>query len=476
VVTVGGADPGRPDGGHEGNGTPDSPILPDQDVDPGVALARLRAAYAAERAAREEAERSHSRLTMLAEAATFLNGTLDPDIALNRLARLVVPQLADWTAIHLLSEDGELRDIAYRHREGLPDIMQRYAQVQLSGMTSESPVSRVLTDGAPLLVKRLDRSVVEAATSSSELPAIVERLGICSLMVVPLVARRRVLGTMALVSGSSGRVFEDADLEVAADLGRRAGLALDNARLYEREHRAAEVLQRSLLPDVPPLDGVEVAVRYIPGSRQAEVGGDFYELLDLPDGAIGVAVGDVVGHDLAAAAAMGHLRGLLRACAWDTAADDGGDPGRVLERVDRLVQGLHVAPLATVFYGRLDRPATPGTHWRLTHASAGHPAPLLRNPDGTVTLLEEAGGLILGIGEGVTRTSARVAMPSGSLLLAYTDGLVERRGRDIDEGLRWVQEVTASTEADPELLVQVLTDAVGRDLEDDLAVLAIRLS
>jgi serine phosphatase RsbU (regulator of sigma subunit) len=281
---------------------------------------------------------------------------------------------------------------------------------------------------------------------------------------------------MALVSGGSGRVFESADLEVAADLGRRAGLALDNARLYEREHRAAEVLQRSLLPDVPPLDGVDVAVRYIPGSRQAEVGGDFYELLDLPDGGIGVAVGDVVGHDLAAAAAMGHLRGLLRACAWDTAADDSGDPGRVLERVDRLVQGLHVAPLATVFYGRLDRPAAPGNDWQLTYASAGHPAPLLRSPDGKVSVLDEAGGLILGVGDGVPRTSARTAVPSGSLLLAYTDGLIERRGQDIENGQRWLQDVTADTEADPEMLVQVLTDAVGRDLEDDLAVLAVRLS
>ena len=475
-MTVGGGNPVRPDGRQDSTGTPEPPVLPDQDVDPGVALARLRAAYAAERAAREEAERSHSRLAMLAEAASFLNGTLNTHEALDRLARLVVPQLADWTAIHVLSEDGDLKDIAYRHRDGLSEVMQRYAEVQPSAMTHDSPVSRVLSNGAPLLVKKLDQAVVHAATSSDELPGIIEQLGLCSLMVVPLVARRRVLGTMALVSGSSGRVFDSADLEVAADLGRRAGLALDNARLYEREHRAAEVLQRSLLPDVPPLDGVDVAVRYIPGSRQAEVGGDFYELLDLPDGGIGVAVGDVVGHDLAAAAAMVHLRGLLRACAWDTAADDGGDPGRVLERVDRLVQGLHVAPLATVFYGRLDRPTALGQDWQLTYASAGHPAPLLRSPDGKVSVLDDAGGLILGVADGVTRTSARTGLASGSLLLAYTDGLIERRGQDIEVGQRWLQEMTADTEADPEMLVQMLTDAVGRDLEDDLAVLAVRLS
>jgi hypothetical protein len=466
----------RPGGRQDSTETPEPPVLPGQDVDPGVALARLREAYAAERAARKEAEQAHYRLAMLAEAATFLNGTLDTYEALDRLARLVVPQLADWTAIHVLSDEGDFQEIAYRHRDGLPEIMQRYAELQPSAMTSASPVARVLVDGAPVLVQQLDQSVVHAATTSDELPRIVERLGMRSLIVVPLVARRRVLGTMALVSGGSGRVFETADLEVAADLGRRAGLALDNARLYEREHRAAEILQRSLLPDVPPLDGVDVAVRYIPGSRQAEVGGDFYELLDLPHRAIGVAVGDVVGHDLAAAAAMGHLRGLLRACAWDTAADDGGDPSRVLERVDRLVQGLHVAPLATVFYGRLDRPSSPGEDWQLTYASAGHPVPLLRCPDGTVLQLEDAGGLILGVGDGVPRMSARIAVPSGSLLLAYTDGLIERRGSDIDDGLRWAQEVTAATDPDPETLVQVLTDAVGRDLEDDLAVLAVRLS
>jgi len=173
---------------------------------------------------------------------------------------------------------------------------------------------------------------------------------------------------------------------------------------------------------------------------------------------------------------MGHLRGLLRACAWDTAADDGGDPGRVLERVDRLVQGLHVAPLATVFYGRLDRPTALGQDWQLTYASAGHPAPLLRSPDGKVSVLDDAGGLILGVADGVTRTSARTGLASGSLLLAYTDGLIERRGQDIEVGQRWLQEMTADTEADPEMLVQMLTDAVGRDLEDDLAVLAVRLS
>src|ERR671920_1005272 len=145
--------------------------------------------------------------------------------------------------------------------------------------------------------------------------------------------------------------------------------AMDNVRLYQQEHTVADTLQRSLLPELPAIPGVESAAHYVSASSAADVGGDFYDLLHLPDGSIGIAVGDVVGHDVAAAAAMGHLRGVLRACIWD--AED-ADPGRVLARVDRLVQGLRVAPLATMVYARAVPPAAPGSPWRLHVANAGH--------------------------------------------------------------------------------------------------------
>ena len=145
------------------------------------------------------------------------------------------------------------------------------------------------------------------------------------------------------------------------DLARRAALAMDNVRLYQQEHTVAETLQRSLLPEIPEIAGIRAAAHYVSASTAADVGGDFYDLLQLPDGSIGMVIGDVVGHDVAAAAAMGHLRGLIRACVWE-AEDD--DPSAVLTRVDRLVQGLHVAPMATLVYARAVPPAVPGAPWR----------------------------------------------------------------------------------------------------------------
>jgi serine phosphatase RsbU (regulator of sigma subunit) len=291
-------------------------------------------------------------------------------------------------------------------------------------------------------------------------------------MTVPLVARRRTLGAMALVMAGD-RSFTTEDVELARDLSRRAAMAMDNVRLYQQEHTVAETLQRSLLPELPEISGITAAAQYLSASSAADVGGDFYDLLHLPDGSIGLAIGDVVGHDVAAAAAMGHLRGLLRACAWD-AAD--GDPGEILGRVDRLVQGLHVAPMATMAYGNAERPVADGEPWRLTLANAGHPPLLLRGVDGSVQQLDGVTGLLIGIDAQHQRASITFELPVGSTIVAYTDGLIERPGEDLDQGIEALAARLADAPADA-TPADLCRHALGEhpDRRDDVAVIAIRL-
>lgn len=158
-------------------------------------------------------------------------------------------------------------------------------------------------------------------------------------------------------------------------------MSIDNARHYQQEHRAAETLQRSLLPEVPDLEGLTISARYLPANSAVDVGGDFYEVTELPDGTYTIAVGDVVGHDLAAAAAMGHLRVLLRSIAWDAVQREGAaDPARVLDRTDELVQALSITSMATVLLARLTKPSEAGGTWSLAFCNAGHPPALLRLP------------------------------------------------------------------------------------------------
>ena len=438
----------------------------------------LRAAHAAEQAARAEADESRRRLGLLAKATSRLIGTLDVDAALDGLLQVVVPELADWAVVTLIdSDDNQARVAALRHRDGRDDELARFAALQSRHLGVRTAQGAVLASGEPRLLAHIAEGYGDTIDADPEMMRIAGGLGLASALVVPLAARERTLGVLALLAGPSGRSFTQDDLDVAADLARRAALALDNARLYQREHHVAETLQRSLLPQLPDLPDIGVAAQYVAGDSAAYVGGDFYEVLDLPDGAVAVAVGDVVGHDLAAAAQMGHLRGLLRACAWDTAADDAGDPATVLSRVDALVQGLHVAPMATLVYARLERPRAPSGPWLLRYSNAGHPHGLLRAPDGSVRLLDRADGLLLGVTLDLPRDTVSVAVARGSLLLLYTDGLIERRGEDLDASTAALVATVAAlpVDAGPEAVRDAVIAAAGSVLEDDVAVVALQL-
>ncbi len=432
---------------------------------------RARALEAAQ-TARTTAEAAQRRLALLAEATSMLASTLDVDESLRRLTELVVPFMADWCLVELLGVDGGVRRVASAHVDpARAGLLRRVEELQPTSRTPSSPVSRVVASGSPVLLARVPEDVVDDLDSGDELSGLYRSLGMHSAMIVPLTARRQVLGALSLVTSVSGRVYDADDLSMAADLARRAALTVDNARLYEREHQVAEALQRSLLPQLPQVPGLDRATRYLPGSTAAQVGGDWYDLFALPDGAIGVAIGDVMGHDLSAAASMGQLRSVLRSYAWQ-----GSRPSLVLDHLDQLVQGLGMAQLATAVYGRLELP-TPALDGRLTLANAGHLPPVLRHADGTTELLSGAQSLLVGAALGTDRTELTVPVGAGSLLVLYTDGLVEQRGTDLDEGLQRLRRaVEAADPSEADSVCDQLLAALDVDgHEDDLALLVIRV-
>ena len=427
---------------------------------------------AAERAARADAERAQRRLALLAEATSMLAATLDVDESLSRLTQLVVPLMADWCTVHLIEPGGGVQRVAAASRD--PDkagLLHRVEALLPGGLTARSATVRVLQGGPPELVRQVTPELL-AAGLTPELAELYREIGVSSAIVVPMRARRQVLGALTLFTDGSGRVFDEADLDTAADLARRAALTVDNARLYQREHDVAEALQRSLLPQLPAVPGLDRAARYLPGSTAAQVGGDWYDLFRLPDGTVGIAIGDVMGHDLTAAASMGQLRSVLQSYAWQ-----GSSPAVVLDRLDQLVQGLAMAQLATCLYGRLQLPSGDGTPGRLRLSNAGHLPPVLRSPDGSVRLLDDGVSLLVGAALGTHREEVEEDLAPGSLLVLYTDGLVEHRGRDLDEGLAALRAAVAdaptdSAEAVCDHLLARLTDA---SLDDDVAILVVRV-
>src|SRR3954454_16460605 len=422
--------------------------------------------------AQAEAERVQRRLALMAEATSTLLATLDLSGLLDRLAALCVPLLADWAFFTLVDAHGQVERTAGRHRDGLEAELAAFGAAHAIHLPPTSPSLQSLASSQPVLIEDLTpqrRAEIVVNPTARELFA---RLGAASVLTVPMVARRRTLGAIALVMASPERTFPADDVELIQDLARRAALAMDNVRLYQQEHAVADTLQRSLLPVLPEIPGITAAAHYVSASTAADVGGDFYDLLPLPDDSIGMVIGDVVGHDVTAAAAMGHLRGLIRACVWE--AED-ADPASVLARVDRLVQGLHVAPMATLVYARAVRPAAAGGPWQLHVANAGHPPLILRRPDGTVGLIDGVTSLLVGVDSGALRQTVEVEVPAGATLIAYTDGLIERPGADLDDGIAELcaRLAAAPLDADPELLCAAAV-AGTLDGRDDVALIAVR--
>ncbi|MEZ0494493.1 SpoIIE family protein phosphatase [Kineococcus sp. TBRC 1896] len=409
------------------------------------------------------------RLEFLSQVTDQLSEVLDPDAAQDLLPSLVVPEFAEWAFATLLDTSGRTRHIRASHAD--PDLTEVAARFQeLHADLGDNSISmRVLHgDLGPTLVS-IDDDHADAVTTTRETADVLRRLGLGSAVVVPLRARGAVTGSLTLLSGPDRPPFTTDDLATATDLGARAGVALENARLYAQQRTSSETLQRSLLTPPTPSPGLSIATRYHPAAEAAQVGGDWYDAFTQPDGSTVVVIGDVMGHDVLAAAAMGQLRTLVRALAYDRSAQ----PGEVVRRLDELLEGLGVTTLATGVVMQLE--AGPGAR-RVRWCTAGHLPPVVAAPDGEVRLLEGE-GIVLGLGSGQQRDQQEGTLAPGTLLLLYTDGLVERRDQPMEDRLAELRSVVrdlADLEVDAvcdALLERMLPD--GSD--DDVAIVAVRV-
>jgi serine phosphatase RsbU (regulator of sigma subunit) len=296
-----------------------------------------------------------------------------------------------------------------------------------------------------------------------------------SAISLPLRGRDRTLGVMTLYF-RRGWAPREEDLATGQDVADRAGLALDNARLYGQQQALAEGLQRSLLTEPPEPDHAEIAVRYLPAAEAARVGGDWYDAFLQPGGATMLVIGDVVGHDTEAAAAMGQLRGLLRGIA--TYSDAG--PGEVLRGLDASMALLQTRVLATATVARFEQTDDERRRGvtRMRWANAGHLPPLVTNPDGSVAELASwRGDLLLGVDPETGREESVVTLDRGATVLLFTDGLIERRDADLDAGMARLRETLRELADEPlqDLLDEVLHRLVDGTPEDDVALVAVRL-
>jgi serine phosphatase RsbU (regulator of sigma subunit)/PAS domain-containing protein len=425
------------------------------------------------RRVQDRAERATQRLAILARVSTELASTLDVEAATARLPRLVVPALADFCVVTVIEPDGQPRDVGTWHVDPAGRaLLERYAAVRLPSMPVTAPVARALTTNEATTFAGEDVLGLLPEGPAKELLGL---LAPDTEVALPLRARGRTIGLLTLFY-SAGHTPSDEDVSTAQDVADRAGLALDNARLYAEQQQLAEGLQRSLLTEPPEPDHAEIAVRYLPAAEAARVGGDWYDAFLQPNGTTMVVIGDVVGHDTEAAAAMGQLRGLLRGIA--TYSDAG--PGEVLRGLDTSMTTLLMRTLATAAVARFEQTDDERERGvtRMRWANAGHLPPLVINPDGSVTELATwAGDLLLGVDPGVTRHEQVVTLDRGATVLLYTDGLIERRDADLDAGLDRLRVALTELAGLPlqELLDEVLDRLVHGRPEDDVALVAVRL-
>jgi GAF domain-containing protein len=432
---------------------------------------RLRIARAVADEARHHAESAHAQLAMLAELTEAFARTLDIDDGMRLLADGVVPRLADWSLVTLVGDNGVVRQVAAAHHDPRrKDDVDRLAGLLVSALGPSSAILSVQRSGVPIRRGGEVSSALLARTTGPEMASIAERLGYASYVVVPVTApvSRRILGSITLVNGPGRPEFTEADERTALDIARRAGLSIDNNRLYRQQRHVAEVLQHSLLTELPRIPGVELHARYLPAQDGAAVGGDWYDAFAQPDGSIMLAVGDVTGHDIEAAAAMGQLRNLVRGDAYGR--DD--EAGSLLARLDRAVRGLNIRTAATAVLARVHRD---GDGYEVAFSNAGHPPPFLLRPDGAVEVWWETPEPLLGVVARPVRSTHRRRVPAGSTLILYTDGLVERPDQVIDEGIARIGQCLRDGAGLPgEELCNLLVGAAARHA-DDTALLLIRM-
>jgi serine phosphatase RsbU (regulator of sigma subunit) len=438
-----------------------------------VAAREAAAAQVVVAAARAEASARH--LVLLGDISQAMTATTDVDEAVARFAELVVPLLADWCLVSVVDPDGTRRDVGRAHSDpAMVGAMHRYADLRVRSNRPAAPVPTALASGRPVVIAALTDDDVRAMVADDVSREALEPLRPAAVATFPLLARGEQFGAFTLVNGPERGAHTELELRTAEIASRRAALALDNARLASAAAQVAERMQHSLLsPPVQP-DHLELAVRYRPATRGVAIGGDWYDAFLQPDGATVLVIGDVMGHDIEAAAAMGQVKTLVRGIAFDRLEE----PAGVLRRVDHALVGLDVPAMATALVCRVEQDAADRAAGmrRLRWSSAGHPDPMLLLADGTVQDLTAPVGPPLGIGWRGPRADGEALVPPDSTLLLFTDGLFERRGVPLDDSREQLRELLAAAAGQPldELCDGLLASMLGEGAEDDVAVLAVR--
>lgn len=423
------------------------------------------------------------RLEFLNEVSGGIGSSLDLERTIREVTSAAVPRFSDFAGTHLRAQvlAGE------GFPDGAPDVTTVWHRVWVEhtdepgrwddtvpvgeaiAFPEETPFFQCMVTGEPVLIPRIDDALGDRISGEFEKRDLRPLINGRSLLIVPLKARDVVLGFMVLLRRSDRTAFDDMDRTTGAELAARAGLVLDNARMYTYQENVAETLQDSMLPQVAPRTaGCDTATRYLPGTRLGRVGGDWFDSVKLSGSRTALVVGDVMGHGLNSAAMMGQLR-----TAVQTMAALDLPPEQLLRHLDDLAQRLGEHYLATCVYVVYDPVRS-----ELLIANAGHiPPVLVRAADGRSELIDLPTGAPIGVG-GVAFETARVPVDSGDRLVLCTDGLVEVRGQDIGAGLAALCESAAhpaaSMDAACDTIIRALNTRGGR--KDDVALLMARLN
>jgi PAS domain S-box-containing protein len=424
-----------------------------------------------------EAKRVERTQRFLAEASKVLAASLDYETTLRRVAELVVPDVADWCAVDILDEHGEIRQVALAaaDRAWLPladELRSQYPTYP----TAEQGAPNVLRTGHSELYREITDELLVAAARDERHLELMRRLDMRSVIVAPMIARGRTLGTITFVATEARPRFDRHNLELAEELARRAATAVDNARLFGERSYIARALQESLLPpSLPEIEGVEVAARFRPAGEGAEVGGDFYDLFETGDSRWAVVMGDVCGKGAEAAALTALVRYTLRAAAMQE-----NSPSAILAMLNEaMVRHRDDEQFCTVAFGCLD---VNGEGPRLTVCNGGHPLPLLLRADGSVDAVGRPGTL-LGVTPDPELREDSVELGPGDAVVLYTDGVTDARapGRiltpsDLAALVRGCAGFDAAAIA--EHIERVATEGAGDESQarDDVAILVLKLS
>jgi len=390
------------------------------------------------------------------------------------VANLAVPEVADWVAVDLATESGQLDRKALAHadpdvREWALEMSQRYPPPQ----DAPAGVYEVIRTGQAELYPEIPDELLRKGAQDEEHYRILTEFGMRSAIIVPMTTRGRTIGALTFVSGNSGRRFDEQDVELAQELARRCATAIDNARLYTERSYIARTLQESLLPiELPDIPGMEAAARFRPTGEGNEVGGDFYDMFETGNRGWTVVMGDVCGKGPDAAAVTALARYTLRAAAMRERL-----PSRSLavlnEALLRQRDDRRFCTVAYAYIEKLDRGARVGV------ASGGHPLPLLLRADGRV---EEVGapGTLLGVVPDPDLEDRAVTLEPGDALIFYTDGVIESRGDSHMDDRRLAELITTCAGAGADAIAAKVEEAAvlsqGGRPRDDIAVLVLRVA